>query len=114
MGPAFFAKLTFFLSRRERGYIMDQWTGLSVNLLFGPAIVDMNVIDGERPAHVVSDDNSGAHYEPFCQAVESLAQRTGWPAEPAEERQFCKGGPTRGPWRQHVIQHRPNGAIRAP
>lgn len=114
LGPAFFTKLIFFLNRRERGYFMDQWTGLGINLLFEPAIVDLNVVGGDRPAHVVSDGNCGGHYERFCQAIECLARRTGWPAELVEERLFCKGGQGPGPWRQYVIDHRPNGAIRVP
>ena len=33
MGPAYFTKLIFFLEQRHNGYIMDQWTARSMNLL---------------------------------------------------------------------------------
>ena len=40
MGPAYFTKLIFFLlPGNPRGYIMDQWTASSVNLVFDKKII---------------------------------------------------------------------------
>ena len=33
MGPAYFTKLIYFLEPKHNGYIMDQWTARSMNLL---------------------------------------------------------------------------------
>ena len=33
MGPAYFTKLIYFLGSKQNGYIMDQWTARSMNLL---------------------------------------------------------------------------------
>lgn len=68
IGPAFFTKLIFFANPRHDGYIMDQWTARSVNLLVeGPPVVSMRT-----PTHV--DPGNGADtYERFCRVIETLS-----------------------------------------
>jgi hypothetical protein len=78
MGPAFFTKLIFFfMSRRiDSGYIMDQWTARSVNLLFNEVVVKNKIINkGKINEYViVSDDNDSGNYEQFCLCVEKIAK----------------------------------------
>jgi len=41
MGAAYFTKLIFFCEPDHKGYIMDQWTSKSINLLTGEEIVHL-------------------------------------------------------------------------
>lgn len=101
IGPAYFTKLIFFANPRHDGYIMDQWTSRSVNLLLaGPAVVKMRTRDHVNPS------NSSDDYERFCQAVEELSSlllnRT---PEETEQCLFSTGGKKPSPWRRYLIQH---------
>lgn len=100
MGPAYFTKLIFFLGENHDGYIMDQWTAASVNLLYSPKLVD------RTSAHYVTDRNSSAVYERFCILIEDLARRLGIAPDVAELRLFARGGRYKHPWRKYVIEHR--------
>ena len=91
MGPAFFTKVIYFLtprdkSERQTAYIMDQWAASSVNLLVGWNMVRMDVTR-KSPcrtrkssmsqmalslACTVSDNNTAVNYEAFCSAVDQL------------------------------------------
>jgi hypothetical protein len=112
LGPAYFTKLIYFLNPRHNGYIMDQWTSLSVNLLFnrqGSPIVDLSTSTYRgRRTDTVSDKNSPDSYVRFCLCIEELARelQTQTPSE-AEEWIFSKGGRYPAPWRAHVIANRP-------
>lgn len=124
MGPAYYTKLIYFLMPREGvgpvGYIMDQWLGCSVNLLYQQEVVwmDKRLIwahEGRGRARrivrkagsSVSPLNTGEHYERFCCAVELLAARMGpgWTPDAAELSLMSSGGHQPEPWRKHVVRH---------
>ena len=107
LGPAFFTKLIFFAAPAHDGYIMDQWTAKSVNLIGGKQIVKL---DG----HWVSQRNRLSDYENFCLFVESLADkmRSSHCAANGEYVENCMfAGSARGrsrlPWRKYVRSHHP-------
>lgn len=111
MGPAYFTKLIFFLSSNgPRGYIMDQWTSASVNLIFENIIVQTS-ISRQRSGknnleETVLDRNLPDDYELFCKGIEKIAERLEVSPECAEEMMFSSGGKHKGFWRQHVITER--------
>ena len=41
MGAAYYTKLIFFCAPKHDGYIMDQWTSKSINLIYGTNVVDL-------------------------------------------------------------------------
>ena len=107
MGPAFFTKLIFFLGKNHDGYIMDQWTSLSVNFL--ACKEDRPIVKlrpdpyQERAVHTVTDQNSPEVYEHFCLFIEHIASRLGvTDAAKVEEWLFSRGGRQPAPWRKHV------------
>lgn len=125
MGPAYYTKLIYFLMPREGagpiGYIMDQWLGCSVNLIYQQEVVWMDnrliwAHEGRGRARrivrkagsSVSHLNTGEHYERFCCAVEMLAARMGpgWTPDAAELSLMSSGGHQPEPWRAHVVRHR--------
>jgi hypothetical protein len=99
MGPAYFTKLIHFLGPAD-GYILDQWTARSTNLLFGPLVYLKPVHRGWH----VDDRNTSAHYERYCAQVEWLAEQISrrvaavLPSE-VEHALFAPGG-----WREYVKQ----------
>jgi hypothetical protein len=107
IGPAFFTKLIFFANPSHDGYIMDQWTSRSVNLLVsGPPVVLMRTKDHVDPR------NTADHYERFCQIVEDLsgvANKCDRPVplkpEDIERCLFSTGHPKRHQWRKYVVEH---------
>lgn len=112
LGPAYFTKLIYFLDPKHNGYIMDQWTSLSVNLVFskgGRPIVDMvtSTYRGRR-TDTVSDKNKPDNYDAFCLCIEHLAEKLGT-TDPstAEEWAFSRGGKSPAPWRAYVLANRP-------
>lgn len=102
LGPAYFTKLIyFFLKNQPIGYIMDQWTAKSVNLLTGCNVVLMG---GNSP----SNRNKAENYELFCEVIDSLAKKLECSGDELEERLFSQNGRhgrKRGAWRQHVHTH---------
>jgi hypothetical protein len=106
IGPAFFTKLIFFANPRHDGYIMDQWTSRSVNLLVsGPPVVLM------RTRNHVDPRNTADHYERFCQVVEDLSWRAlscnrevPLSPEDIERCLFSTGYPQPAPWRRYVVE----------
>ena len=119
MGPAYYTKLIFFLMPRNGalpvGYIMDQWLGCSINLLFGSEIVLMDCthswkLSKGRPAvgsnFTVSKFNERKRYELFCGCIEKIADEIGIEPEMVELLLMSGGGKTKRPWRAHVIEHR--------
>lgn len=113
MGPAYFTKLIFFLmpDDKSKGYIMDQWTSASVNLLFERPLIDTSTLktkkqDGSlKVAEIVKDSNTHIQYEMFCQSVEWLAKKINVSPELAEEMMFSEGRGN-GTWRNYVIDQR--------
>jgi hypothetical protein len=114
MRPAYFTKLIFFLMPMgmPRGYIMDQWTSSSVNLLFVEKIVKTAVqrtylkSGSVKISESVLDKNTEFEYETYCQAVEFLAAELGdISPEEAEEMMFSQGR-GRGLWRSYLISNR--------
>lgn len=99
--PAYYTKLIFFCAPRHDGYIMDQWTAKSVNLIAGRGLVAFDY------GGYVSDANDARVYDAFCELVEALAARDGRTPEETEMRLFSRGGRRKGRWRQHVIDHWP-------
>jgi hypothetical protein len=100
MRAAYFTKLIFFLRSEADGYILDQWTGKSVNLLTGRPVVSLNGLG------LVDDQNTGTQYETFCCTIEALAARLGREPEGVEERLMSEGR-GRGEWRNYVRNHWP-------
>jgi len=115
VGPAFFSKLIFFLRgelSKGTGYIMDQWTGCSINLLHksGPIILmdaDYRFTKKGKPTDVyhVSDRNDKSRYEQFCLALDKVAEILGLSQIDAELflMSSAKG---RDNWRSYVKEHR--------
>ena len=97
MGPAYFTKLICFVNPSLKGYIMDQWTSKSINLLFENKIVALT-----NSGHV-ADKNSSAIYEDFCQKIEYLAELLKIKPIDLEENLFSNGGVNKGKWRQFVV-----------
>ncbi|GMG91420.1 MULTISPECIES: hypothetical protein [Cupriavidus] len=102
LGPAYFTKLIYFFRPDEVvGYIMDQWTAKSVNLLTGQRIVRMY---GGWPV----PGNTGENYDAFCRVVDFLAAQVGCTGDEMEQRLFSQNGQhgqERGAWREHVLEN---------
>lgn len=128
MGPAYYTKLIYLLMPREGagpvGYIMDQWLGRSINLLYGGDVVRMEESFGwDRKGRGrkrtiqpvaganVSKWNDSGNYERFCLAVEDLAARMGpdWTPDATELALLSVGGHDRQDWRKYVIAQAANG-----
>ena len=114
VAPAYFTKLIFFLmpenEKKPRGYIMDQWTSSSINLLFGSKIIHTKISkkrrDGDELEETVVDKNTEVNYEYFCKAVETVADLLEIEPMATEEMMFSNGGTKKGDWRKHVIASR--------
>ena len=105
IGPAYYTKLIFFCHPKHDGYIMDQWTARSANLLIDQS--DNRIrLNKSKYFQGVSDFNNQCVYEEFCCNVERLAKECGnpYPSE-IEEALFSKGGRNKLDWRRYVIMH---------
>ena len=110
MGPAYFTKLIFFLMPEStmRGYIMDQWTARSVNLLSGKNLVrtkryEVQVNGRLRTFETVSDQNTSRDYENFCVYLEELSQHSAINVPPEDlEQCLFSNGRGKGRWRTYV------------
>jgi len=96
LGPSYFTKLLFFFSPADDFWIMDQWTGKSINLLTGEMVVRFS---GPSP----SDQNKGGNYRAFCEEVDALADLLKTNGNKIEQRLMSKGSPNPWPWRKHVL-----------
>lgn len=110
MGPAYFTKLIYFFGwaasafskPQHQGFIMDQWTARSANLLLNnPHFVKLTKLKS------VADNNTDSDYENFCCFIEHLARRLNIEPEAAEIRIFSKGGRAKGEWRQYLLNNEP-------
>ena len=125
MGPAYYTKLIYFLMPRQDaapiGFIMDQWLGCSVNLIYKQEVVWMDnklfwarerrgqsPCVGRKAGSRVSPLNTGERYERFCSAIELLAEGLGlgWTPEVAELALMSRGGHQPEQWRKYVVRHR--------
>jgi len=96
LGPSFFTKLLYFFSPTPDFYIMDQWTGRSVNLLTGEHIVRF---DGSSP----SSSNKGGNYQAFCEEIDELAKLLKLTGEETEQLLYDGGNRAAvGTWRDYV------------
>lgn len=96
MGPAYFTKLIYFCTKDRvsfSGYIMDQWTAKSINLLFDSPRIKLT------SSGYVSRNNSKTIYRAYCYKVRWLATKLGQGPDEIEERLFSH---RRGEWRNHL------------
>ena len=113
MGPAYFTKLIFFLIpiSKSRGFIMDQWTSASINLLFDSKIIKTHVQiiqqknGAVKLAETVSDNNSKKNYILFCECIELIASDLVKDPAYIEEIMFSEGR-GKGIWRNYVVKQR--------
>lgn len=96
MGAAYFTKLIFFCDPEHKGYIMDQWTSKSVNLLTGQDVVSLT------STGYVGKKNTVNNYRNFCENIERLAKELKTSGENIEIALFSKGGRKKWPWRQYI------------
>jgi hypothetical protein len=96
IGPAYFTKLICFVNRDLNGFIMDQWTAKSINLLVEEPFIHLT------SAGIVSDSNTAEIYERFCKTIEELATIINKDSLETEELLFSYGGRQKGTWRQFV------------
>lgn len=99
MGPAYFTKLICFVCPNLKGYIMDQWSSKSINLLFDNKTVFLNN-NGN-----VTDKNTAEIYEDFCSKIQYLADILNLKPIDLEENLFSNGGVNKGKWRQFVVDN---------
>ena len=110
MGPAYFTKLIFFARQSHDGYILDQWTARSINLLLQTDEHRISLTRVNNDSFRVSDRNTADDYERYCRIVEHIATQEGVKPDEIELRLFSSGAPKRGgkrgEWREYVIhQH---------
>jgi len=99
MGPAYFTKLICFANPKLNGFIMDQWTSKSINLL-----CDKELIKLTKSGHV-KDNNTPDIYELFCEIVEDLSKKYNVKPIVLEENLFSNGGFNKGSWRKYVVNN---------
>lgn len=102
MGPAYYTKLIFFLSPHKNGYIMDQWTARSMNLLVEKPFIKL---DGYKQVKRVSDKNTRDVYEQFCKTLELLTKQVSLTEHEETEMLIFSNGRGKGRWRNYVKQH---------
>lgn len=81
LGASYFTKLLYFFSATGEGqspdrYIMDKWTGMSINLLTGDHVVRMARSKSSKTgviSYSLSTKNNAENYEAFCVQVDALA-----------------------------------------
>ena len=98
LGPAYFSKLIYFFRPETDAYIMDQWTGKSVNLLTGRKVVKLY---GSSPVRT----NTGKDYDNFCSEIRCMSQLLGISSDHVEQKLFSWGGKPPEPWRAYVKKH---------
>lgn len=95
LGPAYFTKLMYFMSRGESCFIFDQWTGRSTNLLLRREKALVNFSN-----NWLTRKNNADVYCTYCKTVEALASMIEVSCEVVEEKMFAGGGMHR--WRAYV------------
>lgn len=100
MGPAYFTKLICFLNPNLNGYIMDQWTAKSVNIICGKEIVKLT-----PQGFVDSIKNDTKVYRAFCEVIDQIAKEVNMKGIDIEESMFSNGGRKKGGWRRFLIEN---------
>lgn len=100
MGPAYFTKMICFLNPKLNGYIMDQWTSKSINLLMNENIVKLT-----RAGFVESTKNDEKTYAVFCEVIDEIAIIMKMRGVDVEEALFSSGGKNRGSWRRFLVDN---------
>jgi hypothetical protein len=95
LGPSYFTKLVYFFRKEADVYIMDQWTGKSVNLLTGHKVVKLY-----KSSPLPS--NSSSNYNDFCIEISRMAELHGISGDHVEQKLFSWGGKKPGSWRKYV------------
>jgi hypothetical protein len=104
VGPAYFTKLIFFVRPSLGGYIMDQWTARSINLLYGNTIrLYGNTTRFTNGQYV--GENDPEIYEDFCRKIDDVGERLRLPHDEAERALFSFGGKHPASWRRYVKCH---------
>lgn len=100
MGAAYFTKLIFFCVPNHKGYIMDQWTAKSINLLTNQEVINLS-------QGYVSKKNNVETYKNFCDLTDKIATQLKYTGEEIELAMFSRGGRTKWEWRQYVSEKYP-------
>lgn len=105
MGPAYYTKLIYFLTigSSESGFIMDQWTARSMNLLSGEDLIKLSSPD-KRNRRYVSPHNGPIVYKEFCSRILMLSKIKEMRPDEVELRMFSEGR-GKGAWRNYVKDH---------
>lgn len=101
LGIGYFTKLICFLNPELNGFILDQWTGKSINLLWNEPLIEITNLGW------VTDNNTAEIYDEFCQRLENLAEELNIEPLLAEELIFSIGGRNPGEWRQYLNNNYP-------
>lgn len=110
---AYFTKLMFFLAPKENWcFILDQWTGRSVNLLLdsNESLIKMNYIKKNNKQYV-NDRNTEETYGMFCNIIEDLSLRISsdlkinFQPHQVEQLLFSRPNPNKLSWRKYVEQN---------
>ncbi len=100
LGPAYYTKLVCFLNTNMKGYIMDQWTAKSVNLLCNKEIVKLTL-----SGYVNLQHNNKNIYKVFCEIIDKISADLNKNGLDVEESMFSNGGKNKGMWRKFVIDN---------
>lgn len=114
IGPAYFTKLIFFLSKKDsvdvddrcRGYIMDQWTARSLNLLLDSHCIALSSTLNKNGKYqrTVKDSNNASIYEFFCKKIEELSSLIGYKESPEKAEEYLFSiGKGKGEWRNYIV-----------
>lgn len=112
LGPAYFTKLIHFLKPADvspTAHILDQWAGMSVNLIWGKGIASLvnypvySKNRRKRLARRVSDATTAEHYEDFCNRVDWLAKELQVRTEVIDRAFLSMNGD--GGWREYLKNH---------
>lgn len=98
MGAAYFTKLIFFCEPSHQGFIMDQWTSKSTNLLCDKAVIHLS-------QGYVSKKNDFQTYVQFCAVISDIAKRLDISPENIEMSMFSSGGRKKEKWREYVVKN---------
>ena len=113
IGPAYFTKIIYFWTHnsKDRGYILDQWTARSTNLIFGEPLV---ILDKFQRFQRVSDANNEKHYDKFCIGIELVTKALKsfnethhlvMSSDEVQRKMFSAGGKRKVSWRAFVLSH---------
>lgn len=101
LGIGYFTKLICFVNPNLNGYILDQWSGKSINLLWNDPLVQISNLGW------VTDHNTPDIYEKFCNRLEFLARELKMKTLATEEFIFSVGGRNPGQWRKYLEKNYP-------